>query len=705
MAKLSAQTLVDGLPPSVAFTYPDAANRLANTGRIPATIALAVNKRVRQLDTGVVYIVDQLSPLLFRRDTISEDQGDALVGTSGIPAVGNEYVTTSDPRLTDTPTFAQLTVDNLTLDLNDITSTTNLDIIAGAGLTDRVRFGSQFELEEGYTATSFLAAMPTVVGDRVHLGRINMRGGAGCIIEIDIATENPAPGGKRYRFICTDGFPGGYQLLRPAQRLINYLTSAHDFQLEADVLASNCHFYIRRLAGTAAIDTRVTIRYTGVGDSTNNTAVWVLDAVVIDTIAAPIAIHPLTQTTLTHSTILTDFLEIFADLFLTVDGVARAAAQKPDNIVCVFTEAQLPNTLVAGTEYVICAPLSFGVGEEKTCPSGTVVIRSNSNQFNTITYTGIGTFLSGVGMGSLRLEGVQLIGNKSATLFNLVATGFAAIIMLRCDISGWADIGTVSTFGGGVSLDKVGVSDNDDGFNVIDCVFFGVNNCFFQNFSDSGQDFFTIDALTDRVAITLTGVVAQGTERAININSSFVGEVIIDNVFAIPAGLLFNAAGLNETSIRVKVGSATNQKPSMSIGSYLVNGNAVATTFSGSGVWTDLNLNASAVAASNIERFTLTNTTTGELTYIGIEPFSGEIVYDAYVVSTGGAQDFQMRAVKNGAVLPDTFEPTLNIGTAVNVFAILVPVSLVTGDTVRPQVLRVSGSSTITAVDLSTEVS
>jgi hypothetical protein len=52
---LSAQTLTDGLTPIVAFTYPTEADRLADTNRTPSTIALAVDKVCRQVDTGDLY--------------------------------------------------------------------------------------------------------------------------------------------------------------------------------------------------------------------------------------------------------------------------------------------------------------------------------------------------------------------------------------------------------------------------------------------------------------------------------------------------------------------------------------------------------------------------------------------------------------------------------------------------------------------------
>ncbi len=143
---------------------------------------------------------------------------------------------------------------------------------------------------------------------------------------------------------------------------------------------------------------------------------------------------------------------------------------------------------------------------------------------------------------------------------------------------------------------------------------------------------------------------------------------------------------------------------SKTIGYYLVDDNTTVTTFSGSGVWTNLNLNALATAASNIEEFTLTNTTIGELRYDGLSPFAGKITFTAYVTISGGGQDFEMRAVKNGSALVDTFEPRLNVDSENKIFQITVPVSLVNGDLVRPQALRVGGTSGLIVSHLSMEI-
>jgi hypothetical protein len=74
-AKLSDQTLTDGLTPIVSFTYPDEANRLANTNRTPSTITLAIDKVVRQVDTGQLFVVAGIGPLVWRELSQPADEG------------------------------------------------------------------------------------------------------------------------------------------------------------------------------------------------------------------------------------------------------------------------------------------------------------------------------------------------------------------------------------------------------------------------------------------------------------------------------------------------------------------------------------------------------------------------------------------------------------------------------------------------------
>lgn len=62
---LSIQTLEDGLSPIVAFEYPNAADRIADTNRDPSD-PLVQDKVARELDTGDIYIVQSLGPLVWR---------------------------------------------------------------------------------------------------------------------------------------------------------------------------------------------------------------------------------------------------------------------------------------------------------------------------------------------------------------------------------------------------------------------------------------------------------------------------------------------------------------------------------------------------------------------------------------------------------------------------------------------------------------
>ena len=136
----------------------------------------------------------------------------------------------------------------------------------------------------------------------------------------------------------------------------------------------------------------------------------------------------------------------------------------------------------------------------------------------------------------------------------------------------------------------------------------------------------------------------------------------------------------------------TGIAPSKEIGSFIVKGNATATSMTVQDQWEDLNLNASAVAGGSLERFTLTNTTTGEMRYDGREDFDGNYTVAMTLDSTGGAQTYDFRILVNGSVTPDGVELGISIAGNDVAMPFQSPVCLVQNDLVRMQVVNRAGS-------------
>jgi len=246
--------------------------------------------------------------------------------------------------------------------------------------------------------------------------------------------------------------------------------------------------------------------------------------------------------------------------------------------------------------------------------------------------------------GSLVFENINFIGNGSTSrLMNLTASGFPGLTMEQCNINGWGAVSQLINFGGGIAIGRIQGSGNANGiFNVVNAVFFGVENCFFQNFSDTNSNFFTIDALTARVAMILTGVVCQPNENAFLINSSFTGEAIVTTEFGTPAGQLFDPAGLDGTSIYVDVNHASNQPDSITAAEAFLTGNTSTTTIPAQSAFVEINNNQNwfgnsqrmTIATDGV--VTLNKLSTADLSYSGqvsLEPATASKSISVKIVS------------------------------------------------------------------------
>lgn len=171
-------------------------------------------------------------------------------------------------------------------------------------------------------------------------------------------------------------------------------------------------------------------------------------------------------------------------------------------------------------------------------------------------------------------------------------------------------------------------------------------------------------------------------------------------------GLVFAPGSLNSKSLKIVSTGNSFIPDSKSIGSAYIKNNVTTTDPATSLQWYDINFGVGGVSAgTNIERFTLTNAQTGELRYDGLREFTGVIISTFTSVSVGGDRGFNFRYVRNGLVLPDDIITAVQIGATVGSATLVVPVTLQTGDLIKPQVTRVDGTSTITVRHFSNNVS
>ena len=204
-------------------------------------------------------------------------------------------------------------------------------------------------------------------------------------------------------------------------------------------------------------------------------------------------------------------------------------------------------------------------------------------------------------------------------------------------------------------------------------------------------------------------VVQAGFTTETQMNGTFVTSDITVNSYEIVAVFsgtdtgTFSNASLDASDGRVNAFDNPGQEESRSIGSMFVSNNVDVTVIVTISTFTDLDL-GTALAASNISAWTLTNAVTGEMTYQGNEPFSGTVFASISAFGAGGTSEYRFRAVKNGTVLTDAVETVIDVGAAAASANLVVPVSVVNSDTVRLQVENVDNTSDITVTHASVSV-
>jgi len=116
--------------------------------------------------------------------------------------------------------------------------------------------------------------------------------------------------------------------------------------------------------------------------------------------------------------------------------------------------------------------------------------------------------------------------------------------------------------------------------------------------------------------------------------------------------------------------------------------------------WLDFDFDGAAVEGTNIELWKLLDTTTGELIYKGSTPFKGSIDV-VFIVLMPGNQNYEVRTLKNDAVLPDAFVIQIATDSATGTFPFNSPITAVKGDRFRMQVRNIDGEDDITTVGIS----
>lgn len=187
----------------------------------------------------------------------------------------------------------------------------------------------------------------------------------------------------------------------------------------------------------------------------------------------------------------------------------------------------------------------------------------------------------------------------------------------------------------------------------------------------------------------------------------------VSKPFSISQAGTWNTSGLDQSDRRVIASNNPSQASSKYIGAGYMNGNTVSNIAGAKPItnntYTDIVLGGSGlIKSSNIERWKIVDPILGILEYVGNEPFSGFIDYNLSSVSVGGAIEFRYKWVVNRGSgyqdLPDLKYAKNVISTITLSTSDKIPLSIVQGDKVKPQITRTSGSSNHTTTDFSVSI-
>lgn len=402
--------------------------------------------------------------------------------------------------------------------------------------------------------------------------------------------------------------------------------------------------------------------------------------------------------------------------------VDRLASRKALTVTEVFTEADLPApsagviTLPAGV-YSFRAQII--TANRFALTAGANITLQAEDVTQGITYTGTGTLFSeaGAGAGIFALSGVRVImSGVGAQIFDLtsdvVSMRVASIIAVAAGV-------TIGTFDGGVGaiaalLNLSQIIGVEGGLTVDNYPNFTANDVQFGFIGMNAATAFSLGAGLGDISMqtVLVGAVGGGTEKVFDINSGFVGTSRIVNVLN-PDGLTFFAVGgLDEKSPSISVQDSPPQKSSKNIACAYVNNNATVVGPIVNNVFTDLVfgiVSAALIECANIERWALVDEVNGILEYQGLEPFDGAIGFTFSAVSSGGSQEFRFKWQKDtggGFVdLVDDVQTLIDVGNTAAAGGLTVPLQANTGDQIKPQVTRNAGSSGLTVLYFSVNVS
>ena len=328
----------------------------------------------------------------------------------------------------------------------------------------------------------------------------------------------------------------------------------------------------------------------------------------------------------------------------------------------------------------------------------------DGSHFDLIQYTGTGNFISTADTG-ISLNIVKLfISAPNGTAISMINFNSCILefpVFVNCKQC--VDLDTGSFFTNEVLVMVIcqnGAVAKDVGTMSARIIQWSVG----QNIAD-GTAITLMGAASERCFISQSDSRPQNNEHFLDIQSDYGGLVdIVAGVHTSGGGGFFKVGSRDQTDGNILVTAVQNVADSKFIGNIVVIDNNTATVITTQNDWFDIDFDGSASESSNIERWTLNDTSTVEEEYIGNQPYSAKIE-GTFSVLSPGSQNYEFRyVIDRGAgfvALPDAVDVPFATDSATGTFPLNIPLSCVTGDKIKPQVRNIDGTDNITIIHLS----
>lgn len=264
---------------------------------------------------------------------------------------------------------------------------------------------------------------------------------------------------------------------------------------------------------------------------------------------------------------------------------------------------------------------------------------------------------------------------------------------------------------------RVGSANGSANLELADTVGFGIGNLRY----DDNANTVTLEALAsttlnlfaDAAPIRIEHDEGGGNNALLNlVTNTADSRVFVHNATPVGAhngnpGDLFIEENGTQSDIYIHSGATTNNtdwsalRTDKSMAALDVVGNATATTIAAINTWTDLNLNASAAPSIGNTNWTVTNTTTGEVTYNGTNTITVVSIANLSMSGLAGQDTYQIRTLVNGAVTADNIIAQTTFNAQNRNLTIIAPITVSTNDTVRLQVQNTTAADDLVVINLS----